>query len=186
MKISIIIPVRFSDKYPRNTGRIKLCLESLRAQTLKPELIEIVVSDFGSENQFIPLLQKNCQQFNAKFIHVPTKKIWNRSRALNIAIRNSRPESQYIFSSDIDVIFKDICLERILDNAKPNRIVTCETRDLSETLAPENLSVKIDFLKLKTIPRSLGWALVAFRGTGFLRSEDMMRSSKAGAEKMMI
>lgn len=161
-KISVVIPVRFSNKYPRSENRMKLCLESLRAQTLKPELMEIIISDFGSENQFIPLLQKSCQQFNAKFIHVSTKEIWNRSRASNIAIRNSNPESQYILSSDIDIIFKDTCLERILDSINLNRIVACETRDLPETLALENLSVKIDFLKLKTIPRSLGWGTCCF------------------------
>lgn len=150
-KISVVIPTRFTDEFPRSTDRIKFCLGSLRNQTISSQFIEIVVSDFGSEAKYLPLLQESCQQFSARFIHFETREIWNRAKALNLGIKNSSPIFKYILATDIDIIFKNICLEKILSSMNDKRIVVCEMRDLPKMEFPEPFNPQTDLGKLETV-----------------------------------
>lgn len=164
-KVSVIIPTRFTDEFPRSTDRIKFCLGSLRNQTIDPQFVEIVIGDLGSEAKYIPLLQESCKQFSARFIHFATREIWNRAKALNLGIRNSSPVFKYILATDIDIIFKNICLEKILSSMSDKRIVVCEVDDLPKMKFPRSFNLQTDLDKLevsKSVGRILGLGICCF------------------------
>jgi len=156
-RISIVIPLRFNSNNSR-IDQFKFCLESIANQTVT-SLIEIVIGDYGSKSKYLTLIEELCQKFDAKFFHQGTNEIWNRARALNIGIRNSDPNSRYIFACDIDLILRNNCIEKILENVEENKLIISEIRDLPETGFPDLFDVQEDFFKLDALrssPRPLG------------------------------
>jgi len=155
-KVSAVIPIRYTDKYPRDMDRLDLCLKSLREQTVRSECIQIIVSDFGSEKKYVPALQEKCQKAKAKFVHIETQEVWSRAKALNIGIRASDPDSDYIISSDVDIIFKDTAIEEAFKNMDEKTYIIFEVRKLP----PMKLPIDLNFTRLEAIsmpePPSIG------------------------------
>lgn len=106
--ISIIYSYRNLD-----CQRLNLSLESLEKQSNKN--FEVVLVDFGSNNYFSEAIKKVISKYSfVRYIYTYTEnQIWSRSRALNLAIKESKFDK--IFSSDVDMIFDEKLVDRLLD-----------------------------------------------------------------------
>ena len=143
--ISAVIPLR------NRTGiRLENCLRSLRWQKLPaPAELEIVLSDFGSDPEHASSIETLAKKYDARVVRTRTAETWNRSRALNVALRSVR--SPISFCTDADMLFEGSFVPTILDelrNAPGRALVLCRCRDLPD-LGPERPFEERDYPELK-------------------------------------
>lgn len=97
-KISIIYAFR-----DRDADRVRLSMESLRKQ--EEQNFEVVFVDYGSKHNISEEVKKVlkefqfCNYFYLEALH----RLWNKSRALNYGIKQSK--HPHIFIADVDLIF---------------------------------------------------------------------------------
>lgn len=102
----------------REVLRVKRCLDSLKNQTYKN--FEVIFIDYGSEPDVSGEASKLIQTFDfCTYVYSETRGWpWNRSRALNIGIRLA--ETQYVMTSDIDIIFDSEFISQNIELANEN------------------------------------------------------------------
>jgi len=96
--ISIIFAFR-----NRDITRIKSSMDSLQIQ--KIQNFEVIFVDYGSKKETSVKLQNLLSDYDfSKYFYLDVENLlWNKSKALNYGIVNSRFE--YIFIADVDLIF---------------------------------------------------------------------------------
>ncbi|MEE2645282.1 MAG: glycosyltransferase [Myxococcota bacterium] len=127
--ISAIIPLR-----NRSGDRLENCLASLRWQEgVEARSVEIVISDFGSDETHQPSIDALATRYEAKVVRVNEAGLWNRSRALNIGIQGA--SGALLFCTDVDMIFAPNFIASILaaqEAAEGEAMVLCRCNDLPE------------------------------------------------------
>ena len=142
-RLTVIVPLR-----NRGGTRLENCLRSLRWQDLPPRQVELLLSDFGSDDEHARELAALADRFEARVVRYETREIWNRSKALNVGIRASR--GAYILCTDADMIFAPSFLRTLLDTQREHRdaaLCVCRCRDLPESV-PEQAWDRDDFPRL--------------------------------------
>jgi O-antigen/teichoic acid export membrane protein len=200
-RISVVLPIR-----NRAGFRFENCLRSLRAQEgLALGDIEIVVSDFGSDDEAARHIAKVARENNASVVRTATRGQWNRSLALNIGIRAA--SAPWILCTDVDMIFSSNFVATVLaqlESSSHPTIVTCHTHDLPPDAVdgiyrPETLE---ELISVATVRPSGGTgACQAFaadwvrevRGYdekyvfwGFEDKDMIARAAKAGLEQVWV
>ncbi len=106
-KLSILFAYR-----NREVSRIKRCLESLKAQH-KNEF-EVIFVDYGSDDSFSKPIKKTVETFEfANYTYVAHPGLlWNKSKALNFAVRQAKGNSVLI--ADVDILFKTSAVDFLL------------------------------------------------------------------------
>lgn len=128
--ISVIIPLR-----NRGGHRLDNCLRSLRWQELPAERVELLISDFGSDDAHREALAPMAEAHGVRVVFHDTREIWNRARALNIGIRAAR--GRYVLCTDADMIFAPTFLPTVVQaqqEADDAALVVCQCRDLPSTV----------------------------------------------------
>ena len=99
----------------RDLERVRRCLDSLANQTMKD--FEVLFVDYGSSFAMSRAIRSLVEQYPfIRYLYSDTRgQPWNRSRALNIGIRNAR--GGYILTNDIDMILAPNGLERLYQQA---------------------------------------------------------------------
>jgi glycosyltransferase involved in cell wall biosynthesis len=143
--ISAVIPLR------NRTGiRLENCLRSLRWQELQaPADLEIVLSDFGSDPEHASSIDAIAKKYGARVVRTRTEETWNRSRALNVALRSV--QTPISLCTDADMLFESNFVRSILDalgDAPGRALVLCRCRDLPD-LGPERPFEERDYPELK-------------------------------------
>jgi predicted glycosyltransferase involved in capsule biosynthesis len=87
----------------RFDNRIDNALKSIRKQDYPKKLIKVVMVDYGSKPEFVNKYKLVCKKYNVEYIREENAGDWNRSRCLNIGIKNI--DTKYILISDADIIF---------------------------------------------------------------------------------
>jgi glycosyltransferase involved in cell wall biosynthesis len=132
-EISVVIPLR------NRTGlRLRNCLRSLRWQALEPDAVEIVISDLGSDAPAAAETRRIAEEFGAKVEFIPTREVWNRSRALNLGIQAAT--ARWVLCTDADMIFAPSFLPAVLAahaDTSRDAMVFCRCHDLPEDLAEQ-------------------------------------------------
>ncbi len=103
-KISVIIPVRNRAK------NLEGCIKSLLKQNFSKEDFEIIVVDYGGEDNTKEMLNK-FKDKRIKYIYVAEKGVWNLPRARNIGIRIS--EGRLTICVDGDMLLEKNVLKKI-------------------------------------------------------------------------
>jgi glycosyltransferase involved in cell wall biosynthesis len=136
-RLTVVLPLR-----NRAGVRLDNCLRSLRWQEGVDRCdVEILISDFGSEPAFRDEVATLARTHEARVVFTPAPGVWNRSRALNIGIRQSR--GALTLSTDVDMVFATNFLRTILDvqtEAASRALALCQCYDLG----PETLGRVID------------------------------------------
>ena len=120
----------------RNLRIVKNCLDSLQVQSNLS--FQVILVDYGSEEIYLASLIKlvDCYGF-IKFISCPVKKqLWNKSRAINIALQKC--DTDYFFVADIDMIFDDDFIEKLNSVKNENEVVYFQVGFLSENESKRN------------------------------------------------
>lgn len=139
-ELSVIVPIR-----NRSGTRLDNCLRSLRWQDLPREQVEIVLSDFGSDDDHRASIEALADAHGARIVYTETDEIWNRSRALNIGIRAAT--GRYVLCTDADMIFAPNFLRALVEEQRGTgdaALVVCRCRDLPEDV-PEQPWSEADF-----------------------------------------
>lgn len=143
--LTAVIPLR-----NRSGVRLENCLRSLRWQEgVNHDEIEIVISDFGSEEPHRASIQALARQYDARVVEMITDEVWNRSRVLNIGVQAAR--GRIAFCTDVDMIFAPNFLARILATHRQHRgevMALCRCTDLPESV-PEQLWRREDYESLE-------------------------------------
>lgn len=105
----------------REESVIRNCLDSLQAQT--NTAFRVILVDYGSNQINVDSLKGvvHCYPFVQLIVCPVNKQLWNKSKALNIALRESM--TAYFFTADIDMIFHPNFIE-ILYQLKSEKEVT--------------------------------------------------------------
>jgi glycosyltransferase involved in cell wall biosynthesis len=151
-QLSVVIPVR-----NRAGLRLENCLRSLRWQDVDRSAIEIVLSDFGSDEESLGSVRALGETHGASVFHTPTDELWNRSRALNIGIQHVN--SRWVLCTDADMVFAENFLSTILSTLQkaPKTLVHCDCLDLPEDSPRRELErTDLDALVDSAIRRSTG------------------------------
>lgn len=108
--------------------RLELALRSHMESSIASQ-VEIVVSDYGSSDP--NPIREICEKHGCLYQYTAAD-IWSRSRALNVGL--SLANSQYLLTTDADIIFAPRTLEAAVDFLKlnSNSIVLAQCSNLSE------------------------------------------------------
>ncbi|KFG70229.1 glycosyltransferase [Microvirga sp. BSC39] len=121
----------------RNWGldRLEIAIRSHLQSSIHD--IEIVISDYGSDNK--QEIQAVAHKYKCKYIYTEAK-IWSRSAALNLGIREASSEN--ILTTDADIIFSPRAHEILLTHLAimPNSVQIIQCRDLPEGFGADNLA----------------------------------------------
>jgi glycosyltransferase involved in cell wall biosynthesis len=136
--------------------RIRQSLDSLALQTEKSFKVYFV--DFGSEENHALEVERMVSEYPfVTYIYNDTRgMMWNRSHALNTAIRIT--DTEYVFTSDIDMIYEPGFVKYLNEIADPWKAFFFSAILLPENVLPGNK------LKERSYPRTtdnaLGWGLI--------------------------
>ena len=149
-KISVILPVR-----NRSGVRLASCLASLRAQTLPERDVEILISDFGSDADHAASLRALCVNYDCIYVRTDTRTLWNRSRAINLAVQ--RASGAYVLATDVDMLFAPNFLETVMmELVRGDTFVVCRCLDLPKHTADAAWRpVDYEMLRAESIYRKL-------------------------------
>ncbi|NJB81738.1 glycosyltransferase family 2 protein [Wenyingzhuangia aestuarii] len=100
----------------RDIISVEKCLNSLANQTIKNFIVYLV--DYGSHQQYQSLLKKLVSKYSfIELIQVPTQnQLWNKSRAINIALKKCHTE--FFVMGDIDLLYHPNFLNKGVELAK--------------------------------------------------------------------
>lgn len=133
-RLSVVIPVR-----NRSGTRLRNCLNSLRWQQLDASELEIVLSDYGSNDEHARSITALAERFAAKVARSEEFGDWNRSRALNLGIQATSGE--YVWCTDADMIFAPNFVPELLavhDQQPGKALVVCACSDLPESVREQD------------------------------------------------
>lgn len=101
----------------RDPERIRLSFESLKKQSLKN--FEVIFVDYGSDVSLAEDLKKLMGEYDfvSSFFLPVSQLLWNKSKALNYGILQSK--ASYVFIADVDLIFHPKAIERLDQLKKP-------------------------------------------------------------------
>ncbi|MEL6925381.1 MAG: glycosyltransferase [Bacteroidota bacterium] len=104
----------------RDISRVDRCLASLGRQTRTD--FEIVFVDYGSDAATAKAMQAVVSKYeHARYVYSDTRGWpWNRSRALNIGIRQAK--GNYLMTTDVDMVYPNDFVERMLEGADPSEV----------------------------------------------------------------
>ncbi len=130
----------------RDLSIVKKCLDSLKTQSLSD--FKVVLVDYGSQSEYAEALSILVKKYNfIKLIQCPVQgQLWNKSRAINIALKQC--ETPYFLVGDIDLVFHQDFIKIISKLASEN-LVYFKYSFLSkeESLKNENFDdYNIDFV----------------------------------------
>jgi hypothetical protein len=125
-KLAIVIGYR-----NRDLKRVERCLHSLARQTRNDFRVYFV--DYGSHLSFARSVQSLVEQFPfCRYIYTHTRGWpWNRAKALNIGIQLA--ETDYVLTTDIDIIFAPNFVETLLKAQDGVSVIYCAARWLPKT-----------------------------------------------------
>lgn len=103
----------------RDTGRIRRSFDSLALQTDKR--FNVIFIDYGSDEARSAEVKSLCAAYPfCRYVFVDSRgKIWNRADALNHGFLAS--QASYMFTSDIDMVFRDSFVSFLHHAATPHR-----------------------------------------------------------------
>lgn len=115
-KLSIIFGFR-----NKEIGRVESSIRSIAKQSFSD--YEVLFIDYGSKPEVSKALMKMLESYPfVKYVYNNTAGMpWNRAHALNTGIRLA--EGEYIFTSDIDLIFSENFFKTILEKGGPDKVV---------------------------------------------------------------
>jgi len=122
-EITLILVIKNRLKEPTTK-----CVNSILSQSC---LCNVIIIDYGSTEENLKWERELFSKF--KFIEVKRNtEIFNKSRALNIAIKATN--TPFVLSSDIDSIFSPDFIKEAIFNLRSNKkaIVLCRKIDLAE------------------------------------------------------
>lgn len=123
--VSLIITYR-----NRDCRIVKRCLDALANQTEKAFVLYLV--DYGSQEQYAKALRELVAGYSfVELLSFPVQKqLWNKSRAINIALQ--KISTPYTFIGDIDMIFRHDFMSRLIHEASAKASVYFKVGYLSE------------------------------------------------------
>jgi hypothetical protein len=139
--ITVAIAVR-----NRFDQRIINVFDSIRNQDYPQDLIRIILVDYSSKIELITKYKILCTEYKAEYIRIDNKPIWNKSHALNIAIKNSK--TKFILSSDADIMFEKNYIKEAIKELQrnPYQVILAKCLDVPQSAIKEN-----NFYELKKI-----------------------------------
>ena len=144
--ITIVIGVKNRCDY-----RIINALKSLRNQDYDNRLINIVVVDYESSRDMIKKYEEICSRFDATYLRIENKPIWNKSHCLNIAIR--QVSTKYLCSSDVDVFFEKNYISECVRTLQkdPYQVLISNFYNTPNGLITGEIDVVSDYLAIKKL-----------------------------------
>ena len=135
--VTIIIPVRNRFDY-----KIFNLLNSIKNQTYDSSLLETIIVDFGSDEEYSIKYEDLKKDYNVTIKKCKEVKEWSRSKALNIGIKNSKTE--YVLISDYDLIFSKNYVEECINNVRKKRNNILWTKFMDSRKGDINHVIKIE------------------------------------------
>ncbi len=131
---------------------VKRCLTSLQVQS--DQGFEVFLVNYGSSESFTLKLEELIKSYNfINYIYVPTYgQLWNKSRAINIALQKSCTDLLCV--ADIDLLFHSNFVQKSKQLFKEKEIVYFKTGFLNQETTWENLSFansKVSFSSNKEV-----------------------------------
>lgn len=95
----------------RSVNIVKKCLQSLAMQTISN--FRAVIINYGSDSSHSKQIEELLKDYNfVNYINVDvSKQLWNKSRAINIALKDC--QTPYFFVGDIDMMFRPDFVEQL-------------------------------------------------------------------------
>lgn len=108
----------------RDPKRLSNSIKSLKK--VSSEKASFVVVDYGSSIEYAERIARICKEEDAKYVRTETQGLpWSRGNALNIGVVNS--DTEFVATTDIDMIFESDILKISLEKYKPNTVIHCQS-----------------------------------------------------------
>lgn len=141
MRVSIIIPCKFTRKYPRSLSRLEWQLDSLQG-------LNAIVCDYGSDDR--EKIEGVCRQHGAEMVYVYYGEDYhgNSARAINQGIYFATG-ADHVVVSDVDLVYEPGFADKLREVARPDKLMGFPVLDLPEG---KNLYLAMRF----SVPRRFG------------------------------
>ena len=93
--------------------KLRNSLDSIRNQNYPQELINILVVDYGSDDEHLSEIKVLCDKYDAQLVQTNISSNWNKAHCMNIGIKQI--STKFLLSSDVDIIFAKNYLSTIVD-----------------------------------------------------------------------
>lgn len=153
-RLGVCVPVR-----NRSGARVENFLRTLRAQTVPESCVDLTVCDFGSDADELTDVTARCRQHRARLVALHDDRVeWNKSLALNAALRHTPESCRYLFPTDIDMLFAPNFVETVLRAhlAWGEALVLCEFKDLPREALRAETDVVAEFAALDALGELAG------------------------------
>lgn len=154
--ISVIYTYRDKD-----LNRVKKSLDSLKNQTSLN--FEVIFIDYGSKIPYSTELKNLLSNYNfVNYFYTYSKgQPWSRSKALNIGINHVK--SEFVFMSDVDMIYSPIFIETILKLRQEDTVNYFKVGFLSQSESLLNKPFSEYTIKFYSKKGAYGMALFPFK-----------------------
>jgi hypothetical protein len=135
----------------RGGARVANFLRTLRAQSLPERCVDITVCDFGSDAAAVAELTALCREHRARLVLAGEQAgEWNKSWALNIALRHGAEHARWVLPTDIDMLFGPNFIETLIRAhlAHEPALVLAQFKDLPPETPLAGVDVVADFDRL--------------------------------------
>ena len=122
--------------YNRSGRNLENALLTLRNQTMPAAQVDITICDWGSDEGNIGPLREMCARHDVRLISVPAStSAFNKSRAINVAIRRTPEEADFILQTDVEMIFQRNFLEMLVRAGIQffPSLVLCSAQEISQS-----------------------------------------------------
>lgn len=120
--LTIAIPIQ-----NRSGKRLANNLASLQQQTSNE--FDIIIVNYGSDAAHSDSIDSIAREYLIPVITIPVIKNWNKSHALNIALKKTI--TRYFMSTDVDMIYRPNFIQIVIDQLMtPKVFVSCQCKYL--------------------------------------------------------
>ena len=134
MIISTITPVKIfrtpDGQLSRPLSRIERQLQSLKAQKTQHE-IRPIISDMSADPEIREQIAQIAHKYGASYLFTPSTLVWNKSLCLNIGIQAASPDTKYLATLDMDLLYREdvfpTCIELAERHTGKSPLVLCRT-----------------------------------------------------------
>ena len=124
-------------------------MKSIRNQSYDQSLINIILVDYNSNNEFIDDYKRLCQEYKGEYIRVDNRPLWNEAHAHNVGIK--RVKTKYCLCTDIDKILEKNFIAVSIKELQKNclQYIVCNRHNLNNGDIPDEIDIEKNYYELK-------------------------------------
>lgn len=154
----------------RDIQIVKKSLDSLKNQTITD--FKVVFVNYGSSDSYNYSIKKLCKSYSfVSYIECPVQgQLWNKSRAINIALKTTK--TPYFMVGDVDIIYRNDFIEFINNNMNGSSFLYFKAGFLSQQESLKSKSFNDYNIDYYSNHEGTGWTVFPTNALNAIKGAD--------------